>query len=167
MCFKYLSSAYNFIIPRLELDLKENFRNPVDVLSVYHKWTKTKKRTNMVEFRKEEFALWWNALLDYRKHNEVASDYILFSLLQAGRSIEIAPLKWDQVDFELEEVNYDKTKNTDDYKFPLSKLALEILKRRKEFAINDYVLVTVIASLATSLRMPSSTSRTLQKSQAS
>ena len=125
------------------------------------------KRTNMVEFRKEEFALWWNALLDYRKHNEVASDYILFSLLQAGRSIEIAPLKWDQVDFELEEVNYDKTKNTDDYKFPLSKLALEILKRRKEFAINDYVLVTVIASLATSLRMPSSTSRTLQKSQAS
>lgn len=139
MCFKYLSSAYNFIIPRLELDIKENFRNPVDVLSVYRKWTKPKKRTNMVEFRKEEFALWWDALLVYREHNEVASDYILFSLLQAGRSIEIANLKWDQVDFELQEVNYDATKNSDDYKFPLTSLALEILKRRKEFAINEFV----------------------------
>lgn len=139
LCFKYLSSAYNFMITRLELDIKENFRNPIDVLSNHRKWKKTNKRTNMVEFRKEEFSLWWNALLAYRAHNEVASDYILFSLLQAGRSIDIAPLKWTQIDLELEEVNYDETKNSEDYKFPLTTLALEILKRRKEFAINEYV----------------------------
>lgn len=139
LCFKYLSSAYNFIIPRLELDIKEDFRNPLDVLTSYRKWKKTGKRTGMVEFRKEEFSLWWNSLNDYRKHNEVASDYILFSLLQAGRSIDIAYLKFSQIDFELEEINYGNTKNGEKYKFPLTKIAIDILNRRKQNAINEYV----------------------------
>lgn len=139
LCFKYLNSAYNFIIPRLELDIKENFRNPFDVLTSYKKWKKTKTRDRMLDFRKEEFALWWNAAVAYRDHNAVASDYILFSLVQAGRSIDIAPLKWSQVDLELQEIKYLDTKNGITYTFPLTKLGMEILERRKEFAINDYV----------------------------
>lgn len=139
LCFKYLNSAYNFIIPRLELDIKENFRNPFDVLTSHKKWKKTKARERMLDFRKEEFSLWWNAAVAYRDHNAVASDYLLFSLVQAGRSIDIAPLKWKQVDFELEEIKYEDTKNGITYTFPLTKLGLEILERRKKFAINDFV----------------------------
>lgn len=139
LCFKNLSAAYNFIIPFLELDIKENFRNPVDVLTTHKKWKKTNKRTNMLEFRKEEFSLWWNAAINYRQRNAVASDYIIFSLIQTGRSIDIAPLKWENVDLELEEIHYVRTKNDLEYKFPVTRLGMEILRRRKEFAINEYV----------------------------
>lgn len=139
LCFKYLNSAYNYIIPILELDIKENFHNPVDVLSAHKLWKKAGVRTNMLEFRKEEFSLWWNALIDYREHNEVVSDYIMLSLLQCGRSIDIAPLLLKNVDFELEEIKYLNTKNELTYKFPVSKLGMQILKRRRDNAINEYV----------------------------
>lgn len=139
LCFKYVNSAYNYIIPILELDIKENFHNPCDVLSAHKLWKKAGVRTNMLEFRKEEFSLWWNALIDYRDHNEVVSDYIMLSLLQCGRSIDIAPLLLKNVDFELEEIKYLNTKNELTYKFPVSKLGMEILKRRRDNAINEYV----------------------------
>jgi integrase len=139
LSFKYMSSAFNFVTSRYELDIKENLRNPFDVLKAHNKWKKSKVRERMLEFRKEEFSLWWKAANDYRNYNPVASDYILFSLVQVGRSIDIAPLKWSQVDLDLEEVKYLSTKNGKTYTFPLTKLALEIIKRRKEFAINEFV----------------------------
>ncbi|WP_197034965.1 integrase family protein [Herbaspirillum sp. RV1423] len=139
LVFKYLNSAYNYIIPVHELDLKENFRNPFDVIKNRKMWKKTNERTNFIDFRKDEFQAWWNALIEYREHNEVVSDYILFSLIQTGRSIDIAPLRWEYIDFELEEVNYKQTKNGSNYRFPITKLGIEILKRRKEHAINEYV----------------------------
>ncbi|MFZ6726417.1 tyrosine-type recombinase/integrase [Undibacterium sp. MH2W] len=129
VAFTLLNSAYNFIIPRLQLDEKENFRNPVDVLKVYKRWKATNVKTRHVEFQKVEIADWWNAIEKYSEVNPVASAYILFSLLQAGRSIDIANMQWSQVDFELNQVTYFETKNGEDYTFPISKLACEILKK--------------------------------------
>jgi len=132
IAFKFLSSAYNFIISRDQLDKKEDFRNPLDVLKSYGRWKKTNIRTRMVDFQKSEINYWWNALVDYRKVNSVASDYILFSLLQSGRSSDIAKLTWNQIDFDLNQINYTATKNGLDYIFPISKMALEILEHRKK-----------------------------------
>lgn len=128
VAFTLLNSAYNFIIPRLQLDEKENFRNPVEVLTVYKRWKATNKRTRHVEFQKEEIADWWSAIEKYRATNLIASSYILFSLLQAGRSIDIANVEWSQVDFELKRVTYTDTKNGEDYTFPVSKMGCEILE---------------------------------------
>lgn len=132
IAFKFLSSAYNFIINRDELDKKEDLRNPLDVLKAHGRWKKSNIRMRMVDFQKPEITLWWNSLIDYQTVNPVAADYILFSLLQSGRSKEIARLTWDQVDFELNQINYKDTKNSLDYIFPISKMSLEILKRRQK-----------------------------------
>ncbi|WCM23136.1 integrase family protein [Paraburkholderia bryophila] len=138
IAFKFLSTAYNFIIPRLRHQ-GEVFSNPADILTIYKRWKPSEKRKRFLDFETAELAKWWNALEDYRTENTVASDYILFSLLQAARSIEVNDLRWSQVDLEKRRVNYDETKNGNDYAFPLSTLAAEILERRKKAAINEFV----------------------------
>lgn len=140
IAFKFLNSAYNFIISRDELDKKEDFRNPLDVLTAHGRWEKSNIKTRMVDFQKPEIYYWWESLLNYRKVNPVASDYILFSLLQTGRSSDIASLRWSQIDFNLNQIEYTNTKNNQDYIFPISKMALEIIERRKlECGESDFV----------------------------
>jgi integrase len=139
VAFKFFNSAYNFIIPRLQQDTGEVVSNPADVLKIYKRWKQANKRTRFVDFEKAEFATWWNALHTYRDINPVASDFILFSLLQAARSIDVADLEWSQVDMEKEVVTYPDTKNGADYVYPLSKLAVEILKRCEARKFNNYV----------------------------
>lgn len=133
--FKFLSTAFNFTLPRAELSLT----NPCDVLTAYKRWKSSNVRTRRVVFEKKEGANWFNAVVDYAKHNPVGSDYILFSLIQAGRSDELANITWDKVDFELQQITYKDTKNGADYHFPLTKMALEILERRKKAKINEFV----------------------------
>jgi integrase len=138
IAFKFLNSAYNFVIPRLRHQ-GETLLNPVEILSVYKRWKQTEKRKRFLDFETNEFARWWSALESYRTENAVASDFIMFSLLQAARSIEVVDLRWSQVDLEKRRVNYDETKNGEDYDFPLTDLAVEILERRKAAAVNEFV----------------------------
>lgn len=130
MSFKFASSAFNFIIARNELDVKEDLRNPFDVMSVRKKWKKTNKKTRFVDFEREEFPKWWKAVESYDFENGLVSDYLLCSLLQSGRSIDIAPLEWEHVDMELKRINYVNTKNGLDYPFPMTKRVHEIIERR-------------------------------------
>ncbi len=132
MSFKFASSAFNFIIARNELDVKEDLRNPFDILSTRKKWKKTKVRSRFVDFNKAEFGKWWKAVEDYDFCNHLVSDYILCSLLQSGRSIDVAPLKWKDVDFELKRIHYLDTKNGEEYIFPMTKRVFEIIERRKK-----------------------------------
>ena len=135
LVFKFLSTAFNLILPRAELILT----NPCDVLSAYKRWKSSNVRTRRVLFEKKEGANWFNAVVDYANQNPVGSDYILFSLLQAGRSDELANITWEKVDFELKQITYKDTKNGADYNFPLTKMALEVLARRKKARINEFV----------------------------
>lgn len=137
IAFKFLSSAFNFYL--LGIDADDSMVNPCDILKAHKRWKKTQARTRRVIFEKKEGANWFTELGNYAKHNEVASDYILFSLLQAGRSNEIADLSWDKVDFELKQINFSKTKNGKAYQFPVTKLGMKILKRRHENKINEFV----------------------------
>lgn len=138
IAFKFFSTAYNFIIPRLMHD-GEVLTNPASILTVYKRWKPTEKRKRFLDFETAELAKWWNTLDEYHPENPVAADYILFSLLQAARSIEVNDLRWSQVDMEKRRVSYLDTKNGEDYDFPLTQLAVEILQRRKEAAVNEFV----------------------------
>ena len=130
MSFKFASSAYNFIIARNELDVSEDLRNPFDVMSVRKKWTKTNKRTRFVDFERAEFPKWWKAVESYDFEQGIVSDYLLCSLLQSGRSIDLAPLQWKHVDMELKRIHYIDTKNGDDYTYPMTRRVHEIFERR-------------------------------------
>ena len=132
MSFKFASSAFNYIIASNELDVKEDLRNPFDILSVRKKWKKTAKRTRFVDFNKAEFGQWWKAVEEYDFENFLVSDYILCSLLHTGRSIDVAPLKWKDVDMELKKIHYLDTKNGEDFTLPMTKRIFAIMERRKK-----------------------------------
>lgn len=135
LTFKFAQCAYDWFIPRrfLTSNKKELVENPFKILNVFKKWKKTGVRKRIVDFQNaNEFGPWWNALQDYRAVNEVAADYIEFSILQGGRSIEVVPLTWASVNFDKEVISYESTKNKEDYLVPMSARAKEILLRRRE-----------------------------------
>lgn len=130
MSFKFASSAFNFIVARDELDIAEDLRNPFDVMSVRKKWTKSNKRTRFVDFERSEFGQWWKAVESYDFDKGIVSDYLLCSLLQAGRSIDVAPLLWKHVDMELKRITYVDTKNGEQYVYPMTRRVHDIMQRR-------------------------------------
>ncbi len=137
LSFKYANSAFTYYLGVKGLDTNETFRNPFVVLTVTKRWKKTNVKKSFINFKEELALKWWNEVQLYKKGNFVFSDYIMFSLLQAGRSIEIAGLTWDCVNFSKQEITYKKTKNGLDYTFPLTTMAHKILKRRKEVNVGD------------------------------
>lgn len=130
MSFKFASSAFNFIVARNELDIKEELRNPFDVMTTRKKWTKANKRTRFVDFERSEFGQWWNAVEEYDFDQGIVSDYLLYSLLQVGRSIDVGPLQWKNVDMELKRITYVDTKNGEQYTYPMTRRVHDIMQRR-------------------------------------
>lgn len=134
IAYKFAMSAFEWFIPRNyhQTNKQEMLDNPFKILTIYKKWKAVGVRTRVVDFTDVEiFGTWWNAIADYRKVNEVAADYMQYSILQAGRSIEMVNMTWDMVNLKKKQVTYEKTKNGDDYAMPLSDIAFEILERRK------------------------------------
>ena len=133
IAFKFAQAAFNFYIPRLMEETGEELKNPFDILKTYKRWTAVNVRERHIDFNDvDETGAWLEALQDYRKIASVPADFILFSLLQAARGIEVRALKWKDVVFKERYVIYRGTKNKLNYKFPLSDEAYAILKRRKE-----------------------------------
>ena len=134
VAYKFAQSAYEWFIPRNYHQSKkvELLENPYVILKVFKKWKPVGKKTRIVDFQDiEEFGAWWEAVERYRRIAPVPADYIQYSILQGGRSIEMVNMTWDMVDLKKREITYEKTKNGEDYTIPLSKLTYEILLRRK------------------------------------
>lgn len=133
IAFKFAQAAFNFYIPRAFEETGEELRNPFDILKTYKRWNEVNKRERHINVTDEdETGAWLEAVFQYRKVAPVPADFILFSLLQAARGIEVRTLKWSDVDLKNRDVMYWNTKNGGSYKFPLSDAAYEILMRRKE-----------------------------------
>lgn len=130
MSFKYLSAAFNYVIPIQEEE--DNFTNPCDILKAMKKWKGTNKRNRRIDINTKEGIKWLWEAFDYRSHNFVASNYIIFSLFQAGRSIEIALLKWQDINLEAGKIIYRNTKNKENYEFPITKVVRKILIQQQQ-----------------------------------
>jgi integrase len=137
--FKGLHSAFNYILRRTEPEDKAGLINPAQILTDYNLWEKTNVVERFIDFSKPEGARWWEAVIDYRTRNLVASHYLLFSLLQTGRSIDVCDLTWDDVNFDEREITYERTKNGEKYILYITNLVLEILKDLKKISKNQYV----------------------------
>lgn len=129
--FIFATTAFKFIISRMDED-EELPRNPFAILSAHKKWKHSNVKEGMVDFKSVEFYHFWKAVENYEKHKGVVTDYLLMSLLHAGRSIEIAPLQWKQIDFVKNLITFRVTKNKQDFFFPMTKKVREILERRWE-----------------------------------
>jgi len=66
-------------------------------------------------------------------------DYLLLLLFTGLRRQEAAHLKWTQVDLKAKTLTIISLKNNQDHTLPLSDYIFEILNRRKQYMINEYV----------------------------
>lgn len=137
--FKNLGAAYSWILNKTQAftdektndEIIDNFiDNPVEIITRLKLWTASKPRETFIDFFSYDSYLWWKAADEYRYEGMLARDYIFVSLLQGGRSIEVAPLTWDDINFDNKTIKYDKTKNKQSYEVPMTKLVFEILERR-------------------------------------
>lgn len=137
--FKNLGAAYSWILNETqsftderkhENNLDNFIDNPIEVITRLKLWTKSKPRETYIDFFSYDSYLWWKATDEYRFEGMLARDYIFVSLFQGGRSIEIAPLKWDNINLKTRIIKYPDTKNKQDYEVPMTNFVYEILARR-------------------------------------
>ncbi|MCK5296073.1 MAG: tyrosine-type recombinase/integrase, partial [Alphaproteobacteria bacterium] len=64
------------------------------------------------------------------EHNEVARDYIYFSLFTGARKMNVLKIQWDQIDWHNKTWRIPDTKNGEPVVVPLSAKAEEVLERR-------------------------------------
>lgn len=134
LAFRYLRAIYNFIIQRALIEDANNkknlLNNPVEIISVYKLWKNPPPRKNKLDTNEFEYYNWWKSLNEYG--DNLAKDYIFVSLFQAGRSADVAPLKFENLDFKQKVINYKDTKNGEDYVFPMTEKVYAILKKRQD-----------------------------------
>lgn len=140
LSFKNVSIAYNWIIPRIASKNKHDvIENPVSILGTFKEWRSSEARTNYLDFKNEECYLWWNAVDQYSYFNYVVRDYIFVSLLQGGRSIDLASIEWKHINLKNKTIHYVHTKNKLDYLFPMTDMVYEILKARHDKKTSQFV----------------------------
>ncbi|PRZ50674.1 integrase family protein [Paraburkholderia fungorum] len=138
--FKTLQSAFNHHLSHLEPDVREDLQNPAQILSDHKLWKASNTVKRLVDFRDDEGPLWWNALEEYKLRNFVAYAYIVISLLQTGRSIDICSLRFDtNVNMNLREITYFDTKNHNDYTLCITNFVYDLLVELKKISKNGYV----------------------------
>lgn len=138
--FRYLRAVYNYIIPKASYKESDDLiKNPVEVISIFKLWEDPKVRTRQLDIEDVSFYKWLKALFNYDYSNGVIRDYLLFSLMQTGRSIDVCKLKWENIDFKKEEIFYFKTKNGDDYTFPMTKAVKTLLLNRHKIKSSEWV----------------------------
>ena len=109
--------------------------NPVGVLSDTRTWNATRARTNHIPV--EKIGRWWHELDKLRSDDFLpvasrsAADLVALLLLTGLRLDEAASLKWSQVDLDDKSLHLVDTKSRRDIRLPLSDLAAELLKARK------------------------------------
>ena len=115
--------------------------NPVSVLSDTKTWNKVKPRSGRIPT--DKIGLAWNTLRALRKSpgetiiTNTLTDAVSFLLLTGARWSEMAGLTFDHIDLEERWWDIPDPKNRKPVKFPMSKVAVEILSARPE--TNQYV----------------------------
>jgi len=102
--------------------------NPVRTLSRKKSWYKVGRRRRLI--KNSDLPAWSKAVLAI--DNDVARDYLLFTLHTGLRRNETATLRWSQVDFEDATFTIPDTKNKEPHTLPLSDYLYQLLKNRKD-----------------------------------
>lgn len=103
------------------------------------KWNPSERRTGVLQAH--QLPAWYCALIDYK--NQDLADYLMLLLLTGLRRSEGYSLLWEDVDLQGRTLTARDTKNGKDHTMPLSDYLLDILERRKDNRVNDYVFPSV------------------------
>lgn len=98
---------------------------------------KFKEKSRQRFLRRDELPRFFKALSE--EDNQTAKDYILISLLTGARKSNVLAMRWEEVNFTLQEWHIQETKNGDSHIIPLTETAIAILKDRKRGTQSPYV----------------------------
>ena len=109
--------------------------NPVKRLSQTRAWYRLERRQTFI--KPHELAVWFEGLS--KTSNETLKDYLLLILFTGLRRQEAAKLKWKDIDLKVKTLTITDTKNGQAHNLPLSDYLYDLLDRRKQTPINEYV----------------------------
>ena len=109
--------------------------NPVDRISDTRAWLPVKRRQTFI--KNHQLASWYQGTLQLSA--VTTREYLHLVLFTGLRKSEAAGLRWDAVDFDDKTLTINETKNHEIHTLPLSDFLEELLRRRYENKINDFV----------------------------
>ncbi|MCB1809881.1 MAG: integrase family protein [Candidatus Competibacteraceae bacterium] len=109
--------------------------NPVARLSSTKGWYRVDRRQSVI--RAAQLKPWMQAVMALG--NQVARDYLLLVLLTGLRRSEALGLTWAGIDFDARTLTVMDTKAHRSHTLPLSDFLQELLTRRKDWAVGEYV----------------------------
>lgn len=90
---------------------------------------KFKEKSRDRFLKRDEMPRFFAALAE--DENEIAREFILLSLLTGARKANVLAMRWNEINFEMQEWRIPETKNGESHTVPLSEQAIEILERRR------------------------------------
>ncbi|MCW8889355.1 MAG: integrase arm-type DNA-binding domain-containing protein [Sedimenticola sp.] len=116
--------------------------NPVEYLNHTKAWYPRKRRKNFI--KPHQLAPWHQAVMNIKGPDKLTSshviaDFLLLILFTGLRHQEAAKLRWEHVDLEDRSLYLPDPKNREPFTLPLSDFVMEIMKERRELAVNEYV----------------------------
>lgn len=109
--------------------------NPVKRLSQTRAWYRVERRQTYI--KAHELGSWHSGVQNLK--NETLRDYLLLILFTGLRRQEAAKLEWRQVDLKAKTLKVTDTKNKLSHTLPLTDFLYEMLLKRKESSLNNYV----------------------------
>ncbi|MFT3741118.1 MAG: integrase family protein [Gammaproteobacteria bacterium] len=137
LSMRILRALFNYAINKYEDSKGQPFimHNPVSRLSQSRAWYRVKRRQTYI--KPHQLPAWYQAVISLE--NGILRDLFLFTLFTGLRRQEVSTLKWENVDLKDKVFEVQETKNHQDHRLPLSDFTVDLLKKRKCEAINEYV----------------------------
>lgn len=144
LVMRVLRALFNFAAGQYE-DAKGQsliLENPVKRLSHTRAWYRVDRRQSMI--KSHELKAWYVGLQQlYHRHSsvkvEMTQDYLMLVLLTGLRREEALSLSWHEIDFKVKTLTIIETKNHNKHTLPLSDYLYDLLKRRYNSRVNQYV----------------------------
>lgn len=144
LSMRFLRALFNFAIAQYEDGSGKSIlqENPVIRLTQTRAWYRIERRQTLI--KPHELKPWFEAIMNLKndpisQNRETIRDYLLLVLFTGLRREEAASLTWSNVDLQAKTLKVTDTKNHSDHNLPLSDFLYDLLQKRKEQAINEYV----------------------------
>jgi integrase len=144
LAMRILRALFNFAAAQYEDSRGQSLilENPVRRLSQTRAWYRIERRQTVI--KPYELTPWLQAVNNLKndhtsKHRETIRDYLLLVLFTGLRKEEAARMTWANVDLQGKTLTIPDTKNHLDHTLPLSSFLYDLLWRRKNNAVNEYV----------------------------
>lgn len=137
LAMRVLRALFNFAAGKYEDSQGRSLilDNPVKRLSQTRAWYRVNRRQTFI--KAHELAPWYESI--QKLENETLRDYLLLIVFTGLRRQEAAKLRRDQVDFKARSITITDTKNHESHTLPLSNYLLDLLQRRLQDTISNFV----------------------------